>query len=453
MPLGPAETLRELASRLNPAPLTTKEELDAFYRAEVQQVRGEDRMGLLRIQLENQLSQGQTFKAFLMGHPGVGKSTELMRMANGFADKLEVIRISVGSELNVGAMRYYDLLLLLLIRISERAASPEISGFAENKFASLLDRVRAQLSTRWSKTVNTSDGELGAGLDFPFLKFKAAMKQGRVTQSSEEFYEVSFIPELMDLCNDLLDECAEVLKQHRNKQWLILIEDFDKLNLPTDKLYEMFLGLRPSLESLRANLIITIPVWLFYSEKFQALGANHFASVVVPDIPIYTKAHQPDSEVIDALEKVVFARANPKLIDPRALKRCILASGGFLRDLFHLLYQADMFALLRKGDRITEEDAAKAIQDLRNTYKQRLGSSLPDKDEPSLEQKLDRLVSIYRRQNASVEIADTVLYRLLQRRFVLQYNGEAWMGVHPLIVDLLIEFDQLPANSPGGSTI
>ena len=36
---------------------------------------------------------------------------------------------------------------------------------------------------------------------------------------------------------------------------------------------------------------------------------------------------------------------------------------------------------------------------------------------------------------------------------VLQYNGTAWMGLHPLAVDLLIAFKELPAEALGGSGI
>jgi len=40
---------------------------------------------------------------------------------------------------------------------------------------------------------------------------------------------------------------------------------------------------------------------------------------------------------------------------------------------------------------------------------------------------------------------------LLRQRCARQYNGAGWIGVHPLIVDLLIEFKRLEKGSPGGS--
>jgi hypothetical protein len=138
---------------------------------------------------------------------------------------------------------------------------------------------------------------------------------------------------------------------------------------------------------------------------------------------------------------------------PGVLERCILASGGFLRDLFSLLVDATMFARIRGLEQIEMVDANKAILDMKNNYKQRLGSTLPNPNEPSLDEKLKLLVTIYERQNATADIANATLYNLLRQRFVLQCNGVSWMGVHPLAVDLLMDFGRLPQGSPGGSNL
>jgi len=65
---------------LYPEALETAEELRAFYKVEIQQVRGIDRTARLRICLEDAHASELTFKGFLVGHPGVGKTTELSRL-------------------------------------------------------------------------------------------------------------------------------------------------------------------------------------------------------------------------------------------------------------------------------------------------------------------------------------------------------------------------------------
>ena len=70
----PATTLAEMPKTLRPEALETAEELRAFYRDEIQEVRGVNRTGELKICLEDAHRDGLPLKAFLLGHPGVGKT-------------------------------------------------------------------------------------------------------------------------------------------------------------------------------------------------------------------------------------------------------------------------------------------------------------------------------------------------------------------------------------------
>ncbi len=451
--LRQAETLKEVGQTLDSAPLLSREELDAFYRYEVQKVRGEDRMSRLKLNLADAAEDKLDFHGFLLGHPGVGKTTELVRVMDALADELEPLRISVLSELNPGALRYYDILLLILIRLVQATSQPAISGFSDNNLEELISRVRKHLSTKWTKHLQTEEKGWGGGFDLPYLKLFGNLRQGRSREVGEQEYEFSLVSDLTELMNDVLESCNQILLHHTNKQWIVLVEDFDKLNLPTQTLLDVFQGLRPSLQSFRANLIISIPLWLYYSDQFQEVQPYGFESCVVPDISVYTRDHTVDQASVDALAAVVHARMRPDLMAHGVLQRCILACGGFLRDLFSLVVSATMFARIRSSAQIEMVDADKAILEMKNNYKQRLGSTLPNPNEPSLDEKLKLLVEIYHRKDATADIANSTLYNLLRQRFVLQCNGVSWMGVHPLAVDLLMDFGRLPSGSPGGSNL
>jgi hypothetical protein len=108
-------------------------------------------------------------------------------------------------------------------------------------------------------------------------------------------------------------------------------------------------------------------------------------------------------------------------------------------------------ARLRGGDSISVQDCDEAIASLRNDYKQLLGSTVQDSTDTPLVEKLDRLVGIYKRDDPMVEVQNRVSYLLLRQPCLLQYNGAGWIGVHPLVVDLLVDFKKLPPGSPGGS--
>ena len=110
-------------------------------------------------------------------------------------------------------------------------------------------------------------------------------------------------------------------------------------------------------------------------------------------------------------------------------------------------------ARLRHANTISSPDADGAIASLRNDYKQLLGSTgYSEKDTP-LAEKLNRLVGLYLHEDPTVDVPDRVLYLLFRQRCALQYNGAGWIGVHPLVVDLLVDFDKLPGGSPGGSRL
>jgi hypothetical protein len=449
-----AATLPEIPQTMQPEALETPEELKAFYQPQIDVVRGVNRTGELNLCLEDAHAARRPFKAFLSGHPGVGKTTELSRLVLDQEQRFRPVRISVTSELNPGALRYYDVLLLILIRLVYEVTQPKIIGFEDTDLKNMLEDVREHLATKWTKHLRVEAAEFGAGAGptFPFLKLFGNIKQGRTRERGSEEYELSLVSELTDLMNTVLQECNSLLKKHQQgREWLILLEDLEKTGLSAGALKELFLGLRPSLQGLDGHFIVVIPIWLPYSEDAPIVLPPNFQSFVIPDISVYGKNHQKDESVIGALKGVVTARANENLFADEVLERFCIASGGNLRDLFALIRDAMLSARLRHAPAISVEDADNAIAKLRNGYKELLGSTGQDSFETPLNDKLERLVGLYERHDPTVEVPDRVLYLLLRHRCALQYTG--WKGVHPLVVDLLIEFGRLEHGSSGGSRL
>jgi hypothetical protein len=120
------------------------------------------------------------------------------------------------------------------------------------------------------------------------------------------------------------------------------------------------------------------------------------------------------------------------------MDRLIVASGGNLRDLFEMVADAADRAAIAPGGqlRITVAAATDAINAKRSDYVRRLGTSPYDPQALTYEQKVSRLVGIYRREPGHA-VPDPVLHSLLRARAVQEFNGERWFGVHPLVVDTL----------------
>ncbi|MFM7437310.1 MAG: hypothetical protein ACKO2V_01695, partial [Snowella sp.] len=97
----PAETLDEIYQTLSPEPLATERELEAFYCAQMNETRGGDKIKRLKLGLKRAWESQGYYKACLMGHPGVGKSTELNRLINDLEVKkqFQAIKFNVLTDL------------------------------------------------------------------------------------------------------------------------------------------------------------------------------------------------------------------------------------------------------------------------------------------------------------------------------------------------------------------
>src|ERR1039457_7218361 len=117
---GPAKDLDHLHLTLRPEPLMEPEEFKQYYRAQVNQVRGEDTVARLSQKLQ-QAYRALPFKAFLMGHPGIGKSTEVTRLLERVKDQHVGVRLNIATELNPASFKVFDVLFLMLARLAEDA--------------------------------------------------------------------------------------------------------------------------------------------------------------------------------------------------------------------------------------------------------------------------------------------------------------------------------------------
>src|SRR5580698_2933363 len=131
IPDGPATALDQLYLTLQPHPLEDPKEFATFYRAQVNKVRGPDTVVRLSLKLQ-QSYRAVPFRAFVMGHPGVGKSTEITRLLENVKEQQAGVRLSVATELNPASFKVYDVLLLMLARLAEetdRLKTIPLEGF------------------------------------------------------------------------------------------------------------------------------------------------------------------------------------------------------------------------------------------------------------------------------------------------------------------------------------
>lgn len=462
MQITPATALEDVYRTLQPTPLETPEELQAFYQPAINETRGGDKMQRLHLRLGRAARDGVPFKACVMGHRGVGKSTELSRLIQQVKESFNPIRFSATTALDPGNFRPLDVVLLMMAEVAEHTAKPIDKGGTEKppseaRLKDIWNWFASEEITRTQAQEMTASLEAGAGVEKDslwakviglFATLKGEIKYASTRQATLVEYRLTRLTSLIDVANKLLDECNQKLKETCGKQWLFVGEDFDKAGITTDRIEELFITYANIFQDLRTHLIFNLPIGLYYSDKALRLPFTGDCSFVIPDTPVYHQDHSANAIGRDALVKVLEARMSLDLFEPNQMTRLIVASGGNLRDLFTLVNYAADTALLREASQINTTDVNGAIVNLRSDYERRLGQSPFDRETITYNQKATRLVEVYQGDN-DAKVPDGVMYSLLNARAIQEFNDKRWFGVHPLVVDILADQDRLSPNLAG----
>jgi hypothetical protein len=466
--ITPAHSLQEVHLTLRPEPLTNEAELKAFYQQEINAVRGGDKVQRLALGLKRAHGNNY-FKAFFMGHQGVGKSTELSRLIVQMQPQFQVIRFSAINNLDPSNFKPLDIVLTMMADVAEQTSKSIEEGGAgqtpsEARLREIWDWFNAEKSTIEQTSASAISIEAGAGLKedslwgkvlglFANLKGEIRFAANRKTEIIE--YRVKRLPVLLEIANRLLDDCNNLLKRATGQEWLFIGEDFDKAGIPTPLIEDLFINYANIFRELRVHMIFSLPISLYYSSKAAQLPFTSDCSLVLPDTPMFNQDHHPNLRGQAAVADVLKARMLPTLFDAGQMERLIVASGGNLRDLFALVNYATDTADLRGATTIGDTDAQEAILNLRSDYERRLGQSPYDSEKVTWQDKSARLLKIYNGDDAA-QITDEVIYPLLRSRAVQEFNGQRWFGVHPLVVDILVKQNRIerPATGevPGGTT-
>ena len=285
------------------------------------------------------------------------------------------------------------------------------------------------------------------------LHFAVSCCTGQRTEETTE-YNYSALSDLLEVVNRVFTECNQVLQSEKGQEWILVVEDFEKLGVEAESLRHLFFDYRLLFEQLRCHLLFVIPVGLAYTEEAEKMPFGPQRQFMIPDIPVYKKKeYEPDEKGVGALIDVIYRRIERALLDETLARSLAIASGGNLRDLFDLLGRAGIAAEARQAARIERPDALEAVQALRSSYRFRLGESdYGGPDSIAIQTKTEKLAAVYRGEPGA-QIPDKTLYVLLRQRMVLQYNGNVWFGVHPVVVDVLKETESLKPDEPGGTDL
>ena len=369
------------------------------------------------------------FIHLLLGHRGCGKSTEINKLEvrlkeAGFA----VRKIDCQTEANLATLKVEDILIFIsnaLLDICEEK-NIDIDPSDVEKLKYYFDTIE-KIITR--KTGKTASGGVGGGINLNLQVFKlTAEAKGQIMGSSDEITTVRRnLINYFDEWNVCIDNIIEKIREKDDQKYpIIIFENFDKIR-ETERAIDMFT--KGYLDNIRTPVIYTFPISLSYSEKFGTIE-QYVSSHVFPMIEVNKKTGEKNEAGYEAIKKIIAKRASLDFFEEDAVNLLIEKTGGCLRDIFKMTVQALRYTDRQSKERVGVKEVGWALEDERSLITRRITM----KDYPALNE-------IYKTK-AEIEDKSTML-RLLEAHVVLEYNGERWHDLHPLIYDFLKENNRI----------
>lgn len=386
-----------------------------------------------------EVNRDEPSKAIFSGHTGSGKSTELARLKKNLEDNYYIITARIGEKYSLPSIDYRQVVFFCVTQLIEVAEKNKatLDNDEEENILSWFDE-------RWVEETKKQGYGVGVegGTGIGFLKNIYLKVSGKIYSGGETKEKVSrHIEERLDqLRLNMLTIVKAINKKIAPKKLLLILEDLDKLE-DRDQARKIFIEHSRQLLDIPCSIIFTFPIVLWYD---QTGLFNYPIRYILPMIPVSEAPAGGDLSDRDRkskaeegrkiLTQIVYQRIdeNAGLIEPEALTYMINKSGGLIRDLFYLLREAALGAKIDNREQIVLPDAENAVNRLRSEYINRISPSKNISIE-DIESSLGKTSAWPQRLPQQTE----AFKMLLQTLCILEYNGDRWFDLHPLIRDYL----------------
>ena len=413
-----AGNLDEVWDNFDPA--RTVEPESQFYVA-----REDDELGRLSFELR-QLKSLVTFKAFLCGHGGSGKTTELKRLARdpAITERFLPVHVSVQAFGKDTVDLTHDALMVEICRGLIAAAN-------ENEIA--LPAQYDEELAEWGRSVTQTflkheSAETEAGLkgNAWLAYFKAALRVRRQWNIEEQQH---FEPRVLELIA-IVDRVAQEIQNRSGRPVLVLVDDLEKGDSEGHRTMHLrlFGEHYESLVQPRFPVVYTVPVY------FRALPTSR-----IPQDQLYTfaaarlyaaldkRSSQPPLDTEHAgyrlMRGYVERRINDSdsFFEPEAIDGLLLIGGGLFRETARAVRLATQKAIMTNATTVSLEHVKHAAQQIRKDYQPMVRGEA---------------IEIFRKvMQTPVGWVDGVEPYLQSRAIVEYENGDLWLDVRSVLKD------------------
>ena len=450
--LKKAQNIEEIADAFDGMPLVTPEEMRDFYIETMDARTGNpNKSPIFNLEKACRIPR-ERGAMLLLGHRGCGKSTELNKMKLRLeTEGRQVVMIQCDERLPLeNNPRFSDLLILMGEALYQTALkvgvsiAPDTLKLIQNFWTPVVfetERVKEE-------TVSVGAGvEIGAppllqAVTNLFAKLNSDLKYNDTVREKSETRIKHNYAQWRNVLWRLSDAITK--KVGGGKQPVLIFEGLDHLE-DLEEARNLFFSHADKLTNVSFPVIYTFPIALYYDKGFAAFEHSFQRFEVFPMLKLETLDGQPYPEGVQRLRDIVSRRVAEGLIHPDALELMISKTGGSLRDLFKAIRDAAELASYRgyrTGDpnqTITPEDAEQALKEVQGDLTRRI-----EGDEHKF------LAEICAGKRREIERSKTLL-DMLQARAVLEYNGERWFNVHPLVADYLEELHYVRRKEGGAA--
>lgn len=434
-----ATSLRKIRQSCDLGALTEKNLDDYFVETEI----ARDPNFPLRQVVRKKLEDGSDCRVLVYGHGGCGKSTELTKLIYELGDAFFVVSFSVRDEMALTDVESEDIILVMMERLLYAA---DKSGLKVDEkllinLQAFFEDVTVEASEKREDT-STLCTEVSAGTSIfsPLIKIMASLKGEVKLQSHSLENRVSKIRkrpvELLANANVLINAVRHALP--RGQELLLIVEDLDKVDIPVAR--KVFIEKSNVLTGVNVNVIYTIPLFTFHSPDAGILRKQFDETFNLPMIKV-SEQNGDKAKGFEVVRQIIETRVGKNSLTPDALDLLIRKTGGVLQHAFEVIETAALMAdaaLPLEKEQI-EYGLLRKRKEFRNEITVPYGSG----GNVTKTKLFDRLEACVKSSGFEPCEADEIDQILLSCCALVEYNGTGWLGVHPLVQDILRELGRL----------
>jgi len=419
-------TIKGIRKNFSPIPLEGKQldEETGFYVDTIKARTGNPIKSPIEDIFDDCTMGSYNFIHLLLGHRGCGKSTELNKLVIKFVKEgFAVRKIDCQAETNFASVEVEDILILISNALLEICDEKKIKINQSDieKLNYFFAPTEEQITTGEESEIGISGG---AGLSLSrIIKLSAEIKS-QIMNTAKKITTIrkNVINHFAEW-NECIDNIIEKIKEKDNQKYpIIIFENFDKI-VPVENAIKIF-G-KGYLEKIRTYIIYTFPISLSYSEAFGTIeqyASPHF----LPMIDVKTQDGEKNETGYEAIEKIIEKRAELNLFEEGTIDALIEKTGGSLRDVFKCIELALRYTDRKGMDKVSMEEVNMALNEEKSVLSRRI-----EKDDYKL------LKKIHEAKTKTIIEDKSKMLGFLEAHVVLEYNGERWHDLHPLIYDFL----------------